>query len=149
MVDTGLTTSTVITEWVSIAALVIGAGLSVGIGLSETSILFYLATTIPQKSLTTFTKMKGKYDATKMLVQSKLGSIADIVLLANQDADILSTEFHKVLEEVKKYHTLKIDIRNQEKSKVRQLEKEQQEELIKQGRKKSKDYFLQKITSTS
>ena len=40
--DTGLTTSTVINEGVSIARFASGVGLSLGIALSETSLLFLL-----------------------------------------------------------------------------------------------------------
>ena len=49
--------------------------------------------------------------------------------------DISSIEFHKVLQEVEKYRTLKADISNQTKTKVRQITKEQREELLEQGRK--------------
>ena len=59
-----------------------------------------------------------------------------------QDGDISSIEFHKVLQEVEKYRKLKADIRNQTKAKVRQITKEQQEELLEQGRKEGKEDFL-------
>ena len=41
-----------------------------------------------------------------------------------QDGDISSVEFHNVLQEVEKYCQLKADIRNQAKTKVRQITKE-------------------------
>ena len=59
------------------------------------------------------------------------------------------TEFHKLLQEVKKYRKLKADIRNQAKAKVKQITKEQREELLEQGRKEGKEDFLQKIANTS
>ena len=59
-----------------------------------------------------------------------------------QDGDISSIEFHKVLQEVEKYRKLKADIRNQTKAKVRQITKEQQEELLEQRRKEGKEDFL-------
>ena len=55
IVDTGLTTSIVITEGVSIAAFASGVGLPVDVALSETSLLLSLATFITQKSFKTFT----------------------------------------------------------------------------------------------
>ena len=61
-----------------------------------------------------------------------------------QDVDISSIEFHKVLQEVEKYRKLKADIRNQSKTKVRQITKEQREELLEQGRKKGKEDFFTK-----
>ena len=55
----------------------------------------------------------------------------------------------KVLQEVEKYHKLKADIRNQTKTKIKQITKEQWEELLEQGRKEGKEDFLQKIANTS
>ena len=46
IVDTGLITSAVITGGISIAAFASGVGLPVGIALSGTSLLLYLATVI-------------------------------------------------------------------------------------------------------
>ena len=68
---------------------------------------------------------------------------------AVQDEDISIIEFHKVLQEVEKYRKLKADIRNQAKAKVKQITKEQREELLEQGRKEGKEDFLQKIPNTS
>ena len=61
-----------------------------------------------------------------------------------QDGDISPTEFHKVLQEVEKYRKLKADIRNQAKTKVKEITKEQREEILEQGRKEGKEDFLTK-----
>ena len=66
-----------------------------------------------------------------------------------QDGDISPTEFHKVLQKVEKYCKLKADIRNQSKAKVKQITKEQREELLEQWRKEGKEDFLRKITNCS
>ena len=66
-----------------------------------------------------------------------------------QDGDISPAEFHKVVQKVEKYRKLKADIRNQAKTKVRQITKEQREELLEQGRKEGKEDFLRKIANTS
>ena len=124
IVDTGLITSTVITGGISIAAFASGAGLPAGTVLSGTSLLLSLATVITEKSFKTFTVKQEKHDAIKPLAQSKLDSIANIILQAMQDGDISSTEFYKVLQEVEKYRKLKADIRHQAKAKVRQITKE-------------------------
>ena len=50
IVDTGLTTSMVITGGISIAAFAIGVGLPVGIALSGTSLFLSIATAITRKS---------------------------------------------------------------------------------------------------
>ena len=57
-----------------------------------------------------------------------------------------STEFHKKLEEVEKNCKLQTDIRNQAKAKVKEITKEQREELLEQGRKED---FFQKIANSS
>ena len=144
IVDTGLIPSTMITGGISIAAFASGVELPVGIALSGTSLLFFLAAAVTQKSFKIFTVKQEKHDAIKLLAQSKLGSIANIILQAMQDGDISPTEFHKVLQEGEKYRRLKVDIRNQARTKV----KEQREELLEKGRKEGKEDFLQKISNS-
>ena len=103
IVDTGLITSTVITRGVSIAAFASGVGLPVGIALSGTSLLLTLVTVITQKSFKTLTIKEENHNSVKLLAQSKLDSIANIISQAMQDKVISFTEFHKVLQEVEKY----------------------------------------------
>ena len=146
IVDTGLITSEVITGRVSVAAFASGAGLPVGIALSETSLLFSLATAITRKSFKIFTVKQEKHDIIKLLAQSKLDSIADIISQAVQGGDISSIEFHKALQEIQKYRKLKANIRNQTKTKLkgRQITKEQREDLLEQERKEGKEDFFTK-----
>ena len=66
-----------------------------------------------------------------------------------QDGDISSTELHKVLQEVEKYLKLKADIRNQAKAKIKQITKEQREQLLEQELKDGKENFLQQIANSS
>ena len=147
--NTGLITSTVITGGILIAAFSNGVGLPIGIALSGTSLLLFLATVIARKSSRTFTVKQEKHNAIKLLAQRKLDSISDIISQAMQDGDILFIEFHKVLQEVEKYRNLKADIRNQAKAKVKQITKEQREELLEQGRKERNGDLLRKIADTS
>ena len=63
-----------------------------------------------------------------MPVQINLDSIADIISKGMQNTNISGSEFHKVLQEVKKYCKLKANIRNQSKTKIKQITKEQREE---------------------
>ena len=79
IVDTDLITSTVITGGISIAAFASGVGLPVGVALNGTSLLLSLATVITRKSSRSFTVMQEKQDAVKMLAQSKLDSITNII----------------------------------------------------------------------
>ena len=79
IVDTGLITSTVITGGISIAAPASGVGLPVDMVLGGTSLLFSLANVITRNSFKMFTVKQEKQDAIKLLAQSKLDSIANII----------------------------------------------------------------------
>ena len=68
---------------------------------------------------------------------------------AMEDGDISLTEFREVLQEVEKYCKLKADIRNQSKAKVKDITKEQREEILEQGRKDGKEDILRKTANTS
>ena len=149
IVYTSLITSTVITEGISIAAFASGIGLPVGIALGGTSFILSLATVITRKHFKTFTVKQEKHNSIQLFAQSKLDSIANIISQAMQGGDISPTEFHKVLQEVEKHRKLKADIRNQAKAKIKQITKEQREELLEQGRKGGKEDFLRKIANTS
>ena len=65
------------------------------------------------------------------------------------DGYMSPTEFHKVLQEAEKYYKLETDLRNQAKAKIKQITKEQREELLEQGRNEGKEDFLRKIANTS
>ena len=131
-----------ITGGISIAAFASGVGLPVGIALSGTSQLLSLATAITQKSFKVFTVKQEKRDAIKLLAQSKLDSIANIISQAMQDGDISPTDFQKVLQEVKRYRKLKADIRNHARAKVKEITNEQRVKILEQGRQEGKeDYF--------
>ena len=84
-----------------------------------------------------------------LLAQSKLDGIVDIISQAMQDGDISPTEFHKVLQEVEKYRKFKADIRNRTKARIKQITKEQEEEILEQERKEGKETFLLKLANTS
>ena len=144
IVDTGLITSIVITEGISTAAFASGVGLPVGIALGGTSLLFSFVTAITRKSFKIFTVNKKKH-VIKLLSQSNLDSMVNIISQAMQDGVISPTETHKILQEEEKYRKRKADIRSQVKAKVKEITKEQREEIQEQGRKEGKEDFLRKI----
>ena len=78
-----------------------------------------------RKSFKILTVKLKQHDAIKLLVQSKWDSIPNIISQAILDGDISPTQFHKVPQEVVKYRRLKADIRNQAKTKVKEITKEQ------------------------
>ena len=145
IVDIGLITSTVITGGISFAAFASGVGLPVGIALSGTSLLLSLATAITRKSFKIFTVKQEKHDAIYLFAQSKLDSITNIISQAMQDGDISRTEFHKVLQEVKIYPKLKADIKNQGKTKVKQVTKNSGKRYLNKEEKRVKKIFYKKL----
>ena len=102
IVDTGLITSTAITGGISNAAFASGFGLPVGAALGGTSLLLSLVTVITRKSFKIFTVKQEKHNSIKLLAQSKLDSITNIISKSMQDGNISPAEFHKVLQEVEK-----------------------------------------------
>ena len=76
---TGLITSKVITRGTSIAISSSGIDLPVGIILCGTSIFFYLITVATRKSFKIPTVKQEKHNTIKLLAQSKLDSIANIL----------------------------------------------------------------------
>ena len=149
VLDTSLITTTAITGGISIAAIASGKGLPVGIGLSATSLLLSLATTITRKTMSIFKSKEKKHDDIRLLAQSKLDSISETISQAIQDEKVSATEFHKILKETENYRKLKADIRKQAKAKQAKLSKEQREEILEQGRKEGREDFLRKIANTS
>ena len=149
IVDMGLITSTVITGGISIAASANGVSPPIDIALRVICLLVSLAMVITRKFFKIVTVKQEKHNAIKLLAQSKLDSVADIISQAMQEGAISSIEFHMVLQEVKKYRKLKANIRNQAKTKVRQITKEQPEEWLEQGRKEGKEHFSRKIANIS
>ena len=95
IVDRGLITSAVITGRISIAAFTSGISLPVGIALSGTIQVLSLATVITRKSTRTFTVKQEKLNSIKLLAQSKLNSMTNIISQATQDGDISILNFTK------------------------------------------------------
>ena len=149
IVDISLITSSAITGGTSIPAFASGIGLPVGAALGSFSVILSLSTIVTRKSSRSLTVKQGKHDAIKLLAQAMLDSISNIISQAMQDGDISPTEFHKVLQEVEEYRKLKADIRNQARTKIKEITKEQREEILEQGRKEGKEDFLRKIANTS
>ena len=141
--------NTVITGVISIAAFASCVVVPVGIALSGTSPLPSLVTAITRKSFKIFIVKQEKHDAIKLLAQGKLDITANIISQAMQCGDFSPIEFLQSIAGGRKYRKLKADIRNQAKAKVKEITKEQREEILEQGIKEGKDDFLGKIANSS
>ena len=58
-----------------------------------------------------------------------------------QDQDISLTEFQKVLQEIEQCRKLKADIRNQTKTKIKKVTKEQRKNYLSKEEKKAKIFY--------
>ena len=147
ILDIVLITLTFINAVSPVAAF--GFGLHVRISLGGAGTLSSLSRPFTPKFSKFFSAKPKKHHFFKLLAQNKLDSKTDIVSQAMQNEDISPDEFHRALQEVQKCRKHKVNIRNQAKTKVKQIIKEQREELLEQLRKEGKATFLQKILNTS
>ena len=93
IVDTSLITSSAITGGTSIPAFASGVGLPVGAALGGFSVVLSLSTIAIRKYSRYLTVKQGKHDAIKLLAQSELDSITDIISQAMQEGISLPLNF--------------------------------------------------------
>ena len=74
--------------------------------LVELAYFFPLQQPSHENLLKPLSQSRKKHDSIKLLAQSKLDSVANIISQAIQDGDISSIEFHKLLQDVEKYRKL-------------------------------------------
>ena len=77
-------------------------------------------------------KKAKKHDEIKMLAESKLNSIKDLISKSLIDGQISETEFKMILDEEKKYFELKKEIKN---TKNLAIDEEEKKKLIEKGKK--------------
>ena len=90
-----------------------------------------------------------KHDEIRLLAQTKLESIQDIISKALNDGVVSDLEFERILNEVERYRKLKQDLRHKAKKKTGAITDEMKEKLIQQGREEGKNDFLKQIANTS
>ena len=88
-------------------------------------------------------KKEMKHDEIYTLAASKLNTISDHVSTAIEDGKISEEEFHLILSELNKYHTMKNEIRNKSR-KDSSISQDEKKALIKQGREEAKAAFRTK-----
>ena len=146
MVDNGLITLTIGAEGVGAVLIATGAGspigLALGIGGAVTGGISLIGNIISKK---TTTKAEKHLRISDMAI-SKLDTIGSHISKALTDDFISNEEFNLVLEEMNKYKTLKEEIRNNTK---KRLKKEEEESLIAKGREEAKNSFRKLIETNN
>ena len=145
IVDNGLITLTIGAEGVGAVLIATGAGspigLALGIGGAITGGISLIGNIVSKK---TTTKAEKHLRISDMAI-SKLDTIGSHISKALMDDFISNEEFNLILEEMNKYKTLKEEIRNNTK---KRLKKEEEESLIAKGREEAKASF-RKLVETN
>ena len=138
MIDNGLITITIGAEGIGAVLLATGAGapfaLALGISGAATGLISLIGNIFSKKATT----KAEKHLKIKTLATAKLDTIASHVSKALIDDFISNEEFNLVMEEMNKYKTLKEEVRNNTKKK---LKTEEEESLIEKGRQEARESF--------
>ena len=138
MVDNGLITITIGAEGTGAVLLATGVGapfaLALGISGAITGIVSLIGNIFSKKATT----KAEKHLKIKTLAMAKLDTIASHVSKAMMDDFINDEEFKLIMDEMNKYKTLKEEVRNNTKKK---LKTEEEESLIEKGRQEARESF--------
>ena len=138
MVDNGLIMVTIGVEGAGAVLLSTGVGapLAVGLGISGavTGAISLIGNIFSKKATT----KAEKHLKIKTLASAKLDTISSHISKALMDDFISNEEFNLVMEEMNKYKTLKEEVRNNMKKK---LKTEEEESLIEKGRQEARESF--------
>ena len=138
MIDNTLITITIGAEGIGAVLLATGAGapfaLALGISGAATGLISLIGNIFSKKATT----KAEKHLKIKTLATAKLDTIASHVSKALIDDLISNEEFNLVMEEMNKYKTLKEEVRNNTKKK---LKTEEEESLIEKGRQEARESF--------
>ena len=138
MVDNGLITITIGAEGTSAVLLATGVGspfaLALGISGVVTGAISLIGNIFSKKATT----KAEKHLKIKTLAMAKLDTIASHISKAMMDNFISDEEFKLIMEEMNKYKTLKEEVRNNTKKK---LKTEEEESLIEKGRQEARESF--------
>ena len=138
MIDNALITITIGAEGTSAVLLSTGVGapfaLALGISGVVTGAVSLLGNIFSKKATT----KAEKHLKIKTLAMAKLDTIASHVSKAMMDDFISDEEFKLIMEEMEKYKSLKEEVRNNTKKK---LKTEEEESLIERGRQEARESF--------
>ena len=138
MVDNGLITITIGAEGTSAVLLATGVGspfaLALGISGVVTGAVSLIGNIFSKKATT----KAEKHLKIKTLAMAKLDTIASHISKAMIDDFISDKEFKLIMEEMNKYKSLKEEVRNNTKKK---LKTEEEESLIEKGRQEARESF--------
>ena len=86
-----------------------------------------------------------KHDQIRMLAEHKHNSVVELVSKALEDGAISQSEFRAVVSEIKRYNTLKDEIRKGTKKKTQEVDENTKKEWIELGKKEAHQSFIKKL----
>ena len=138
MIDNALITITIGAEGTSAVLLSTGVGAPFALALGISGVVTGAVSLIGNIFSKKATTKAEKHLKIKTLATAKLDTIASHVSKAMMDDFISDEEFKLIMEEMEKYKSLKEEIRNNTKKK---LKTEEEESLIEKGRQEARESF--------
>ena len=138
MIDNALITITIGAEGTSAVLLSTGVGAPFALALGFSGVVTGAISLIGNIFSKKATTKAEKHLKIKTLATAKLDTIASHVSKALMDDFVSPDEFNLVMEEMNKYKTLKEEVRNNTKKK---LKTEEEESLIEKGRQEARESF--------
>ena len=138
IVDNGLIVVTIGAEGTAAVLLSTGVGAPIALALGISGVVTGAVSLIGNIFSKKATTKAEKHLKIKTLATAKLDTIASHISKALTDDYISDEEFNLIMEELNKYKTLKEDIRNNTKKK---LKMEEEESLIEKGRQEARESF--------
>ena len=138
MIDNGLIVITIGAEGTGAVLLSTGVGAPFALALGISGVVTGAISLIRDIFSKKATTKAEKHLKIKTLAMAKLDTIASHVSKAMMDDFVSDEEFKLIMEEMEKYKTLKVEIRNNTKKK---LKTEEEESLIERGRQEARESF--------
>ena len=145
IIDSGLITVTVCVGGVGAVLLATGAGAPLGVALEISGAVTGAISLIGNFTSRKATTKAEKHLKIKTLAAAKLDTIASHISKALINNFVSNEEFNLIMEEMNKYKTLKEEIRNNTKKK---LKTEEEESLIEKGRREARESFRKLVEKT-
>ena len=145
IIGSGLITVTVCVGGVGAVLLATGAGAPLGVALEISGAVTGAISLIGNFTSRKATTKAEKHLKIKTLAAAKLDTIASHISKALINNFVSNEEFNLIMEEMNKYKTLKEEIRNNTKKK---LKTEEEESLIEKGRREARESFRKLVEKT-
>ena len=132
-----------------ITALTTGIAAPVAIVLGALGLGATMSQGIIRRTCQIYAKKAKKHNEIYHAAQTILDGISVIVSKAYRDGDISADEYQSIVREKQRYLNLKQKIRQKTKHIVHDINEEQRQAILNQGRKEGKDDFLKQLVGSS